>query len=488
MVLYLVSLHFPSKLHSETTIFLVAVSVPLLLFLFAVFCFMIYEESWRVDGKLCDQFHEVQMEQCDEGDISLGYRDLCWVMIAVMVVTTAVLACLLPKFMQGLKATSIVSKVHRYHPLFWLCPLASLVIGVAFYTYFLTLLIYQVSCGDHATESVPILPGGQVEKWQFTEAERVLVFFDVGMILWWFSALAHMLEYIIASMASQWYVSRSEPALLQLRRSLFHLFRYHLGSVLVASIVVPAGRLMRNICLGLKSVLKLAKVKCKWCMCLHRAWFRYMTSDSLAYIAITGGSFLQSAHQSYALVSAQKGLKATLNAGNSVVWLFQLVVTVIAPVFVIYWIHHESESFRGQKTLEVSSVTAMAIYVLVLSWHLAQVYGGFVRGLFHGSVLAYLENQNKKPVTERVNDDAFSFFSGATQHSINTIEPTPKFKEDRHNATNTETELKVTQPAAPLSEFVPPPTRGDGLVERVLDLSQTVDESKAMVEQDNPIT
>lgn len=467
MTLFLLALHVPVM-----TIPLVAISVPLLLFLFAVICFLIYEESWRVDGKLCDPFGVVAMDQCDEGDIAEGYRDLCWVMISLVVVTSIVLCwMLITKLRNGLRVMKTLGRIHRLNPFIWLCPMLGIVMGVSFYAYFLTLLIYQVSCGDTSSVSVPILPSESATIWEFTPAERVLVFFDVGMIFWWLSLIAHLVEYVAGSMAWQWSENREIPAFTQFSKAIRTLVHCHLGSVVAAAITVPTGRLGRNLYLGLKSLFSLCHFEAKCCFWPYRNWFKFMTSDALAYHTVHGDSLRTSALEGQKLIQSHQ---AAINAGNAIIWFFQLVIIMISPVFVAYWILHESETFRSEPTKEVTSVTAMAIYVLVLSWFLAQVYGGFARGLLHGSILAFLANKQ----SDHPNDALSALFGspGVVSPSEPQIQEVPKQVNagvDMHDG------KPLTHAEAPKDELVPPPSRGEPEVHQ--DLSHIVDETNTMI-------
>ena len=481
MTLFLLALHAPVM-----TIPLLVISVPLLLFLFAVICFLIYEESWRVDGKLCDSFGTVVMEDCDEGDLAKGYRDLCWVMISIVAVTSIVLCYLLiSKIKTGLRTIKALVSIRRFNPFIWLCPLIALVLGVCFYAYFLTLLIYQVSCGDTDSVSVPVLPSLSSTTWEFTPAERILVFFDVFMVFWWLSFLAHSVEYVTGAMTWQWCEDRDTPAHQHFTRTTSTLLRYHLGSVLLASLLIPTGRLFRNLFLGFKSVFQLCHMQCICCQWPYRNWFKFMTSDPLVYHSMQGNSFRHSALDSHSLIQTRDGLHQTLNAGNVIVWLFQLVIMMISPVFVAYWILHESETFRSEQTKEVTSVTAMAIYVLVLSWFLAQLYGGFARGLLHGSALAILSNAHKGA---GVMNDALSALFGSPVE-INPDKPRSQEAPRAEMASagvETHEHKPLTQGMAPVEELVPPPSRGE--LERPQDHREVPEESSTMVQPQDPVT
>jgi hypothetical protein len=121
--------------------------------------------------------------------------------------------------------------------------------------------------------------------------------------------------------------------------------------------------------------------------------FKYMTSDGLAYQTFNGKSLISAFRESVLLFDKHEGTKhpqSLLNNGNYYIWLGQLTITMTAPVFTAYWIHFENRTFGDISTREVTSVTAMSFFALFFSWFLAQLYGGFARGLLHAHMFAYL--------------------------------------------------------------------------------------------------
>ena len=431
------------------------ISLAIALFLMAVLCFLVYEESWRVDGKLCDSLLTVEMESCDEGDTANGYRALCWVLVAIFAVVAAAGICLFPGVPGGLEHLEATSVTRRWQPALHICPIAALVAAVAFYAYFITLLLFQVSCGDYESKSVPILPAGEVERWSFHTAERVLVFFTVGMILWWLSFFAYLVEHVTASLSIQHFLVSNGDQFAHFQKALFDLGKYHLGTVLLASVVLPIGRLPRNVAIGLKSLLQLVLsdnsriMKC--CLCGYTSVFQYMTSTSLALQTLEGTSFLSAAQKARLLLArhAKKSPEKSLNQADRLIWLTQLVVTLIGPVFVAYWIQHESKTFRDRNTSEITSVTAMAIYSLFLTWCLAQLYGCFVRGVVYGFTVAYLTREDAKPKSPLNGEVAVP--TSIAADLLNS--PTPK------EATNTSGVADVEKALVnPPPDVVPPPS------------------------------
>ena len=454
MLLYVLTFKVKGTGHTVMRIPVYVISIPVLLFLLAAICFLIYEESWRVRGKICDHLGVVQMQECDEGDTANGYRDLCWVLIAISAVVVLVLGCLLPQFPGGLEYMDVAASARTWHPVMHVCPLIGLVMGVAFYTYFITLMLFQVSTGEHEEKTVPFLPQQVVTSWSFSTPERVLVFYSVGMVLWWLSFIAHTIEHISASLAIQCFFKPEEHILDQLRATIIDFTKCHLGSVLLASFLLPLGRLPRNVSVGLKTLLTLCLseenrlVKC--CLCGFTNGLQLMTSTGMALQTFLGTGWVDCAKKGKYLLKRHddKSAQKALNQGDRIIWLTQLVITMIGPVFTAYWIQHKNLTFRDRSTKEITSVTAMAIYSLFLTWFLAQLYGCFLRGLMYGSTVAYLIREDSRPKNGTNGDIEYPTKIAAGFFSQRDIKETKALKQE------TDKELQKSQAA----DFVPPPS------------------------------
>jgi hypothetical protein len=78
-------------------------------------------------------------------------------------------------------------------------------------------------------------------------------------------------------------------------------------------------------------------------------------------------------------------------------------------VFCAFWIQYDEETFKEMSSYKITSVTAMAIYELFITWFFAQVYGCFVRGSMHTSIVAYLIDFEANEGT-RLRDSAIAIF------------------------------------------------------------------------------
>jgi hypothetical protein len=385
-----------------------------LILYFIVLPFMIDEENMRVDGKICDRFIRVDMgEDCDEGDIADGYSYLAYVVGSIFFVLFLVIPCLGLRLKRGVRTMAAGAQVHGHSLPLCFCIFLALLVGVGFYAYFITLIVYQVSTGEHVTKEVnAVFPAEEVSRWEFSNGPRVLVIFDVFMIMWHFSFFAHVVEYVSGSAAAHWFIHSDHKGQFPLHRALFQLFRYHLGTVLLASVIVPFARLPRLFFSGVRSLIRCISKRQKAQFVCYDPCFKYLTSDALAYTAHTGRNFFESAKQACTLISKYEHRQARqrLNDAESLIWMYQLAIMLLGPVLMAFWVEHKDITFQGYNMKDVTSALAMMLYMLFFSWYLAQVFGSFVRGLLHGAMLGYLLHEEDKDPNKSQNEPNFEQF------------------------------------------------------------------------------
>jgi len=385
-----------------------------LILYFIVLPFMIDEESMRVDGKVCDPFLRVNMgEDCDEGDIADGYSYLAYVVGAIFFVLFLVIPCLGLRLKRGVRALAAGGQVNGHSLPLGCCIFLALLVGIGFYAYFITLVVYQVSTGEHRTKDVQeVFPVTEVERWEFSNGPRVLVIFDVFMVMWHFSFFAHVVEYIAGSAAAHWFIHSDRKRMFPLHKALYQLFRYHLGTVLLASALVPFGRFPRLLFSGTRSLVRYISKRAKAQCACYDPCFKYLTSDALAYTAHTGRNFFESAKQACALISRHEHRQARqrLNDAEALIWMYQLAIMLLGPVLMAFWVEHKDITFQGYNMKDVTSALAMMFYLLFFSWYLAQVFGGFVRGLLHGAMLGYLLHEEDRDPNKAPHEPNFDQF------------------------------------------------------------------------------
>lgn len=362
-------------------------NVTLLLFLFAAVSFLLYEEYWRVESKLCADFGPVHMVDCDEKEASLGYTYLCWVSVAVFCLLICSFPVLFYRLLPGLRALKAAANITQNDPGLILSFLLIVAICTGLLAFYITLLIYTVSTGAYEDKSISVAVYSTARVWTPYTAPRVLVFFEVLMVLWQFSFCAHCLEFLAGTYAVCRFFETG-GIIAPLKKGVWNLCRYHLGSVALAAVLVPFWRFPRDstLCLPCSS------------------------SDALAYQALTGDSFFVASGKAGKLLNKYRLLRCRnkLNNGDSVLWLYQITIILIAPALTGYWIHHKTYSFQDMYNKEITSVVAMMAYSLVFSWFLAMLFGCLYRGLLHGGVICHVFDMEKN--------------EGKSRHS------TPKFR------------------------------------------------------------
>ena len=362
------------------------------LFLMAVLCFLILEEADRVAVKLCDSFGPVHMEDCAEGMTANGYQVLCWVTIAIVALAAVAVVF---SFFQRRLATTVSAKTAKLSKSIYLYIAAgvTVTIGVGIYAFFITMVVYQVSCGSSTDEELDFevfqLP---TTTWDYGAAERVLMFFTIAMTLWHFSFAAFAFEFLTASITAQTFFLKDETPAGRMKTACRHLFK-QMGSVLLAAALVPPCRAIAHVLQAGQATSKRIYVGKVFSgvltMCRYTSFMRIINSNGVALVAIAGLPFKSACNEAIKRMDSNSKV-ADVQSSGIVIWLNQLALLLVGPVFVMYWVLHEEEVFQDVVTEEVSSVIAMGLFSLVFTWFLAQVYAGYARGTLHGALMAFL--------------------------------------------------------------------------------------------------
>eukprot|EP00359_Climacostomum_virens_P001207 CAMPEP_0204897978 /NCGR_PEP_ID=MMETSP1397-20131031/1027_1 /ASSEMBLY_ACC=CAM_ASM_000891 /TAXON_ID=49980 /ORGANISM="Climacostomum Climacostomum virens, Strain Stock W-24" /LENGTH=761 /DNA_ID=CAMNT_0052065765 /DNA_START=176 /DNA_END=2457 /DNA_ORIENTATION=+ len=370
-------------------------SVLLVALEFAAVVYLVYRDSDRVDDNRCDEFGPVDMEDCDSDEDR--YMVLTYVVGAVCIFIVLLAILLVPSMRRAIYVFRGATRPLRNVFSLFLFPILALFIGGGVLTSLVFSLIYGGSVGDINTIDEDTVPGGEVKELDFYWRERYILLFVIFVHLWWLSFVATISEYLVASVATFWFFSKDKAILNSpVTSSAWNLFSNHIGSVALGSILIPVFRLPRVIVSGLKGIAtrlnlemkKCCSVTCYPCLSVHEHFLKYMVEDAYVYQAIWGTTFCASAKRSYFVVKRSEKIpaKQLINSAHTSIWLMQIVVTVSAPIFTYYWIVEEDETFMEEQTRYVSWATCLACLTLVGSSFVAQVIGGFFRGLIHASV------------------------------------------------------------------------------------------------------
>lgn len=405
----------------NATLFLVAGGGAIALL--GALAFAVFNEAWRVDDMICGGFSVVNMTDCYEGETSTGYRSLAWFVVAMGGCVTVAFYAMLSGFYKGIRLFVILTRL--ISPWLVLCPVLGGLTGLGLYAYFLTLAVFAVSTGSRESQTASEIPLNEFETWEFSTPERVLMFFLIAMALWCFATIGHIVEFLTARCVAMRYInSDRDNGLKTLSQATLHMLKYRLGSVQMAALLLPLFRLPRNLLLGMKRARKsfawewLCRPLMRECTCFracYSRWLKYMTSDGLAWQAIKGGSFISASVLGHVLVKRHKKMQTMelLNRANYTIWAQQLVLTLLGPVFIAYFISYERVTVEQVDVREVTSVTGLALLMLGGSWVQAQVLGGFLRGVLHGGLMAFLMDIDMNPNPERpIARDLLVFLNG----------------------------------------------------------------------------
>lgn len=214
------------------------------------------------------------------------------------------------------------------------------------------------------------------------------------MALWHFSIAAFAFEFLTASVAAQTFYHKEATSWTHLKIAYSHLCK-QFGSVVLAAALVPPCRAIAHILHGGYSVSKLIRLHKVMSgvmfLCRYQTILRVMNSNGVALSAISGLSFTTACYEASKQIDARQEDKITsVESSELIIWLNQLVVMLIGPVFVMYWILHEDDVFQDASTEDVTSLVAMGLFSLVFTWFLAQVYAAYARGTIHGTIVAYV--------------------------------------------------------------------------------------------------
>lgn len=388
-----------------------------LAFTLASLAFLAYEEAWRVDDRLCSDFHMVIMTHCQSDSYSDGYRIFGFTLIGVAGLLVLAVIAKVGRITPGTEYLSMAAVPLKSSNWVIVCLLEYMVAGACVYTVFLSLIAYSASCGDVSSYKANV-PGNSTKSLEFTVWTRGLLLYELLMFLWWTSVLVQTSEYLLGGFAATWFFSKDRTRLqAPLRTAFWVMVRYHLGSVIFASIAIPVFRTPRQMLRIVRTFLSVMNEKTEKCgssvcgCCLECYEFRikYLNSHIIPYQAIWGSSFLEASKRGFFLIS--RGPKHTLvpvHSAEFLLWVLQMVLFFSSPLFVYYWLLHTSLMLTGEHTKAVTSVAGLAWLAGFFSWSICEIMGGFVRSLLYSEMTSFLVDREMFIGVQRYSDACFS--------------------------------------------------------------------------------
>jgi len=133
------------------------------------------------------------------------------------------------------------------------------------------------------------IAGGLVKIIHYHELTRWVLLFTIPVCLWWLSFIATAGEFIVSFASSVWFFSKEKRVLENpIRKGIYNMFWYHLGSLLLGSVLVPMFRLpkalmgwCRGKC-GRRDESSCAR-GCCGCLYIYDRFIRYLSDDAFTY-------------------------------------------------------------------------------------------------------------------------------------------------------------------------------------------------------------
>lgn len=306
---------------------------------------MIYYNSIVFKSQLCDKNNSIKPDYCyltpEFGLIILtgftGFLYILYIIYTVLYRKTTF------KVVEIFKVVSEpINKVKRLV----LIPVMLNLIGLLALIGLLTLMLYSFGIGYVVKHKNNDVPGGEVNRLEFRNWDRMIMSYIIFMCFWWLSFLIGLSEFIVGGVVGCWYFSKEKSALYHpISSSVKNCFRYHLGSIVRGAFYnllfkVPGFVMM----VAYRIMVRFKKngfVKC-WAVCCcpfmscYHFGLKYSSSSSYIYLALFGLPYSQSSRQSYYL--KQRNHKRTHDF-LSIPWhcIFQMKIAIAVPGFLLVY-------------------------------------------------------------------------------------------------------------------------------------------------------
>jgi hypothetical protein len=250
-------------------------------------------------------------------------------------------------------------------------PIVIFLLSFAFYTYWITALIYIYSSGhikDHDSA---------VSKMDWDKSTRHSLYFEVLGVVWINSIKIAFTQFIIACTVGIWYFSREKAGYKAILTSTFYSVRYHLGSLAFGSLLLSVIRWIKFALWYLKEkVFKeayegncLVRMGCKCVGCYVDCFERFVKFiDKHAYIqiALTGESFCEAAKNAFSMIVENSARFAALGALGDIFSVLGKIFITFFTTYVGFLIvtHVEHYKEKLQSPIAPTCVFALISYTV----------------------------------------------------------------------------------------------------------------------------
>jgi hypothetical protein len=344
---------------------------------------LIYYNSLQFKSKLCEKNNSVNPDYCYKTP-ELGLRILTGIVGFSYFIYLLYLVFHRKIFFSALEIFKVVSEpINKVKRLVWI-PVVLEVIGLCVLLGLYTLMLYSFGIGFVKKHKNNEVPGGEVNKLEFRNSDRLIMGFIIIMSFWWLSFLIGICEFIVGGVVGCWYFTKEKSVIFHpLSLSLKYCFRYHLGSIIRGSfynlfLKFPSFFLE----IFYKFLLRFNKNTCSlisayfcWvCLSCYHFGLKYSSSSSFIYLAVFGLPYAQSSRESFYLKKRNQRRSLGFLAAP---WhcMFQMKIAIALPGFIAVYafLNLNQEEFLGISGKHLSSFLAPAVFVLVFCVFLGEV-------------------------------------------------------------------------------------------------------------------
>lgn len=338
--------------------------------------YLMYREGYRLENDLCDDFDPVEMNDCDyDGAINAHIVLSSFIYLGALVI----LLSLALSFRKMRRGVSIIRLSWQPVGTVWtilLIPLFLTFLAVGVSVLCLYTIIYGLSIASIEEVDADV-PGGEVKILDFDKYEKILLIYEILVYLWVINFLSQISYYTAAALQIQWYFHRDQLQFFTLK-----VLRHALssvGSIALGSFFIPMTQL-----------LKIAFP----CYFLFRkkSVIRTITHSAYSFQIAAGIGFFNSGKRVRELLDSSKGNTLDGVVGCRFVhWINSILVIVIAPIYVAYWLKYQDDTPSGEEEIKrITSYSMMCVVMIFPAWAISRIWYMFAHGLSNSVSIALL--------------------------------------------------------------------------------------------------
>lgn len=221
---------------------------------------------------------------------------------------------------------------------------------------------------------------GQVKHFEYSTFDKALLVFVVFVGLWWAEFLLALGKCVFEGGASIWYFNKDRNiSYSPLLKSLGTVFRYHLGSLALVSLVNLTLKCPITLFGLLVRVLEKTVYKCKaciWCSLFYKKWLRYFQETHYALLVISGCSYFQAAQKSYFLSQRNPNTKVPSDSGKFVTLVIKSAVSLCAGAITYSLLLFHRKTLLGESTQDITCFSEVALVSFLVYTYLSEMYVG----------------------------------------------------------------------------------------------------------------